>query len=378
MVSRKQVTDNPKIRGVYEHPKGTDIWYICYFDGEGKRHRQKVGRRALAIKVYQQRKTEIWEGRFIPKTPGAEATFQQIADERMAAKKPHLAPRSYRADNLRLAWLTKQIGSLPVRAVTPQKIEETLRKLGDKGRSHATVNRYRSLMSSIFAVAVRDGRALENPVKKVSRRRESPGRIRFLLAPEEPKLRKAIRAKWKDREPEFDLSLNTGMRKAEQFGLRWADVNMQQKILTVFGKTGRRFININAPAKKALLKLHRLSNGSAFVCPHKKNEQQQDYRRWFEHALRDAKVANFRWHDLRHTFASRLVMSGVDLRTVQVLLGHKSIVTTMRYAHLSQAHQQAAVEKLENWKRGAHRTATGSSGPKRKVIQLPLIQQEGL
>ncbi|MCU1273780.1 MAG: integrase family protein [Bryobacterales bacterium] len=372
------MNENSKVRGVYEHPKDSDIWYICYFDGEGKRHRQKIGRRALAIKVYQQRKTEIWEGRFIPKMPGAEATFQQISEERMAAKKPHLAPRSYRADKLRLGWLTKEIGALPVRAVTPQRIEETLRKLGDKGRSPATVNRYRSLLSSIFSVAVRDRRAAENPVGKVSRRKESPGRIRYLLPTEEPKLRKAIRAKWKDRESEFDLSLNTGMRKAEQFGLKWSDVNVEPKILTVFGKTGRRFIPINAPAKKALLKLHRLSNGSAFVCPHKKDEQQQDYRRWFEHAVKDAKISNFRWHDLRHTFASRLAMSGVDLRTIQVLLGHKSIVTTMRYAHLSQAHQQAAVEKLESWKRGAHRTATGSSGTKRKVIQLPLIQQAGL
>lgn len=372
------MNENPKIRGVYEHPKGTDVWHICYFDREGKRHRQKVGRRALAVKVYQQRKTEIWEGRFIPKTPGAEATFQHIADERMAAKKPHLAPRSYRTDKLRLAWLTKEIGDLPVRAVTPQAIEETLRKLGDKGRSPATVNRYRSLLSSIFAVAVRDSRAPENPVRKVSRRRESPGRIRYLQPNEEPKLRKAIRAEWKDREPEFDLALNTGMRKAEQFELKWSDVNLQQKSLTVFGKTGRRFIPINAPAKKALLKLHRLSNGSQFVCPHKKTEQQQDYRRWFEYCLGEAKIGNFRWHDLRHTFASRLIMSGVDLRTVQVLLGHRSIVTTMRYAHLSQAHQQAAVEKLESWKRGANRTATGSSGAKRKVIQLPLIQQAGL
>ena len=70
------------------------------------------------------------------------------------------------------------------------------------------------------------------------------------------------------------------------------------------------------------------------------------WRRWFERCVRLAKIRNFRWHDLRHTFASRLVMSGVDIRSVQELLGHRSILMTMRYAHLSPGHQQANVERL--------------------------------
>jgi integrase len=69
-------------------------------------------------------------------------------------------------------------------------------------------------------------------------------------------------------------------------------------------------------------------------------------RYWFDTAIGKAKIKNFHWHDLRHTFASRLVMKGVDLRTVQELLGHKSITMTCRYAHLSQSHLKEAVEKL--------------------------------
>ena len=72
----------------------------------------------------------------------------------------------------------------------------------------------------------------------------------------------------------------------------------------------------------------------------------RDTRRWFEKCIHQAGIQNFRWHDLRHTFASRLVMAGVDLRSVQELLGHKSILMTMRYAHLSPSHQQASVERL--------------------------------
>ena len=70
-------------------------------------------------------------------------------------------------------------------------------------------------------------------------------------------------------------------------------------------------------------------------------------RAWFELALEEAKVKNFRWHDLRHTFISRLVMKDVNLRTVQELAGHKTISMTTRYAHLAPEHNQAAIEKLD-------------------------------
>ena len=69
-------------------------------------------------------------------------------------------------------------------------------------------------------------------------------------------------------------------------------------------------------------------------------------RHWFEDAVCEAKIKNFTWHDIRHTFASRLVMAGVDLRTVAELMGHKKIQMTMRYAHLAPAHTREAVEKL--------------------------------
>ena len=74
----------------------------------------------------------------------------------------------------------------------------------------------------------------------------------------------------------------------------------------------------------------------------------KDPRQWFETVLRDAKATNFHWRDLRHTFCSRLVMKGVDIRTVMELAGHKSISVTMRYAHLSPEHNQAAIEKLDD------------------------------
>jgi len=73
----------------------------------------------------------------------------------------------------------------------------------------------------------------------------------------------------------------------------------------------------------------------------------KDSRTWFEVAVEKAQVKNFRWHDLRHTFISRLVMKGVDLRTVQELAGHKTIAMAVRYAQLAPEHNQAAVETLD-------------------------------
>ncbi len=83
------------------------------------------------------------------------------------------------------------------------------------------------------------------------------------------------------------------------------------------------------------------------VCQSKHKRDLNDSRAWFERCVEDAKIPHFTWHCLRHTFISRLVMKGVDLRTVQELAGHKTIAMTVRYAHLAPEHNQAAIEKLD-------------------------------
>src|SRR5207302_3181352 len=96
----------------------------------------------------------------------------------------------------------------------------------------------------------------------------------------------------------------------------------------------------------ALRTAQETKNGTPHVFLNYRGESLMGPREWFEGILKQAKVENFSWHGLRHTFASRLVMAGVDLRTVQELMGHKTIQMTMRYAHLAPAHKLAAVEKL--------------------------------
>jgi integrase len=337
------------MRGVFEKPKGSGVFWINYYDAEGKRHRERVGRQNIAENAYLQRRQEVREGKFA--APRSDyLTFRELAKLRMAHKKTRIRAMSHYTDELRLSPLLKIFGDRPAKLITSSEISVVLADfVANKKLAKSTVNRFRSLMSSVFAHGVETGKLLVNPIAKVERYRETSGRIRFLSAEEEASVRKSIRRNYPAGMAEFDLALNTGMRRGEQYALRWADVNTRGAILTVpeSGKTGRRYIPLNSAALDALDRLRRAAGkGATFVCPDRKREEQRDCRRWFEDVIAKTKIPRFTWHDLRHTFASRLVMAGVDLKTVQELLGHKSIQTTMRYAHLSEPHKSEAVRRL--------------------------------
>jgi site-specific recombinase XerD len=184
----------------------------------------------------------------------------------------------------------------------------------------------------------------ENPARLVPHRLEDNARIRFLSADEETSLRKAIDEKCPEHMPEFDLAINTGIRLGEQYGLLWESVSLPRRTLTIpRSKNGTmRHVPLNQAAVKALENLRNRYPASEFACG-----GAREPRRWFETVLKSAKVTTFSWHCLRHTFASRLVMAGVDIRTVQELLGHKTIGMTVRYSHLAPKHTLAAVERLD-------------------------------
>jgi integrase len=331
------------IRGIFERPPRSGTWWISYRDGDGKRHREKVGRRSAAIDAVARRRREVTEGRFIPPRAGGGLTFRELAHAAMAQKRLRLAPGSYEMNRLQLNKLLPLIGNVPADGLKPARIEETLATL-KRSRSNSTVNRYRALLSSIYAFGVRSDRLAFNPVSKVKPYKENESRLRWLREDEEARLRAAIQDA--AHEAELDLALNTGMRRGEQFKLEWSNVDLERGILTVRGKTGRRHVVANHAARAALAKLKELSGGRKYVCPDATDETPRDYRTWFSRAVRDAGIRDFRFHDLRHTFASRLVMRGVDMRTVQELLGHRSIVMTMKYSHLAADHRQKAVEKM--------------------------------
>jgi site-specific recombinase XerD len=321
----------------FERPKKSGIWWIDYTDALGGRYRKKVGGKKDAEAELQRRQGAP----YMPS--GRRLTFRQLAIAALADKKIRLARLSYETDVGRLGKLYPYIGDVPVEQIQPARVEDVLKDLL-KTVTRSTVMRYRSLLSSVWAFGIRAGIVTVNPVKGTMRFKEDPNRDRFLTPQEERALRAAIT----DRThlAEFDLALHTGMRRGEQFMLRWKDCNPRSKVLTVNGKTGQRHLPVNRTARAALRYLKRITGKGEFVTPGASAEATRDWRRWLEAAVKAAGVSNFHWHDLRHTFASRLVERGVDMPTVKGLLGHQSIVTTMRYAHHSAGHSHAAVEKL--------------------------------
>lgn len=154
------------------------------------------------------------------------------------------------------------------------------------------------------------------------------------------------------------LALHTGCRRGELFGLTWADVDLSRRLLTIRGegtKSGHtRYVDLNATAVQVLKtwKADRAACLSAdalesdLVFPSSAGTRLDNVQTAWEAVLKAASVSGFRFHDLRHTFASRLVMAGVDLNTVRELLGHSDLKMTLRYAHLSPDHRRAAVDRL--------------------------------
>jgi integrase len=145
--------------------------------------------------------------------------------------------------------------------------------------------------------------------------------------------------------------MHTGFRQGNLFQLRWQDVNFDTGVITVpRSKSGEAYsVPMNDEVREILRSLPSRLRGE-WVFPNKKGSRplgaKNFVRRVFKPAIKKAGIEDFHWHDLRHTFASRLVMAGVDIRTVQELMGHKTLAMTLRYSHLSPEHKLDAVQRL--------------------------------
>jgi integrase len=337
-----------KVRGVFEKVPSSGVWWIRFIDADGALRREKVGSRSGAIALYGKRKPDAWQGKKLPKKLRARMVrFSELADDYLAyAEANNLGKDSdkYRTKKLKVAFGDRQ-AEIPI---------ADLREWFNKQEwEPATYNRCRTVLGLIYKLGIENKKVDSNPARLLKRQREPDGRVRFLnqFEPdEESRLRKVILDEYPKHMPEFDIALNTGLRRKEQYRrIDWSCVDFLRGDLFVpESKNGAsRHIRLNADAMAAFKELYGLNRGDGpiFVAQ-RGGEQLLGARHWFEDATMRASIRNFTWHDVRHTFASRLVMAGVDLRTVADLMGHKRIQMTMRYAHLAPAHKQEAVEKL--------------------------------
>ena len=184
-------------------------------------------------------------------------------------------------------------------------------------------------------------------VRRCKLQKENNARLRFLSAEEAQRL---VACAAVEVRPVLICALNTGCRKEEVLGLTWDRVDLKHGFIRLNKtKNGEsRDVPINSTLADCLRGLVRPIDPAGYVFTNPATGRRWcDMKRGFDRACQRAKLSDFRFHDLRHTFASQLVMNGVDLTTVSRLLGHKSLTMTLRYAHLAPDHLQSAVGVLD-------------------------------
>jgi len=369
-----------KTKGLY---KRGNVWWLRYAGPDGKilYESAKTSSRREAEALLVRRKKEVQEGRdptVVRKIK--HHTFGELRDQYLIWAERQ---RSFRSKKGFIKQLRKTFGGLPLRNFNTRLLEEYQSKALAKGKSHSTINRHIATLKHMFTKAVEWEMVEEEILKKVRRVKllpENNRRLRYLSKVECQALVDACAPHLR---PIVVTALNTGMRKEEILSLEW-DRNIDLKhgfILLEKTKNGeRREIPINNTLRETLQGLVRHLK-SPYVFTDRAGNRFKDLKKSFAAALRDAAldqcpscrfevqageatepgqcpecgvmmerrkgIKDFRFHDLRHTFASHLVMAGVDITTVKELLGHKTLAMTLRYAHLAPAHKAKAVEILD-------------------------------
>jgi integrase len=318
-------------------------WYID-FTFHGQRIREMIGpSRKGAQKVIDKRKAEIAENKFLDVRKDPEPiTFHNFAKEYLQWAKTNKKPSSYQREISRMRALNNGFETKSIQAIITLDIERYKSKRKEDIKP-ASVNREIALLKHMFTKAIEWGKLTENPAKKVKLLKGEVKRVRFLMPDE---IRSLLSNCADHLEPIVTVALHTGMRKGELLGLQWPQIDFEQGIITLTDTKNneRRDIPMNETVKDTLRGIERI--GENVFC-NGDGETFANVRRSFETALRKSGIENFRFHDLRHTFASTLVMAGEDLNTVRELLGHKDLTMTLRYAHLAPNLKKKAVNVLD-------------------------------
>jgi site-specific recombinase XerD len=329
-----------RIRGVWERTTGSGVWWIRY-RVRGVLKREKAGSKVDAIKLLMRRKDDLLKG--IAKTDNLRLPslrFKTLCEDILVFS------RNHHRDPYRIQIMVKKLlpefGEKLAQAIKPADIDAWLSR---NTKTAGTSNRYRSLFSLIFREAIHNEKCLENPARLVRQRAENNRRIRFLTEAEETSIRRVIESRFPEHEAEFTISLNTGMRLSEQYTLTWKDIDFERREINLDRtKNGSpRMIPMNDAVVKAM---EEFAIRSSSTTPDARVFSVKNPNAWFKPAMAQARIEDYRWHDNRHTFCSRLAMRGENLKVIQQLAGHKTIQMSARYAHLGEKSLHAAVSGL--------------------------------
>ncbi len=307
-------------------------------------------RKTDATKWAQQTEVAIREGRYFNKTVSHKMTLNELIDRYLVRVMPEKKASTQVPQKVQLDWWKGEIGTLTLASVDAARIADCRDKLTDEGRTPATANRYMAALSHCLTYAKQDLQWItSNPCLDVRKGKESRGRVRFLSDNERTRLLDACKASSCNLlYPAALVAMSTGMRRGEQFSLTWRQVDLQTgRIILEDTKNGeRRTVVVTGPALDELRKMGKVRRLDCdLVFPGHRKTPIILTKPWYA-ALEAAEIEDFRWHDLRHSFASELAMSGATLAEIAEAMGHKTLSMVKRYAHLTEGHISSVVERM--------------------------------
>jgi integrase len=368
---QKEVLIMPKIRktkGIYRRGR---IYWVTYMGLDGKQKYESTGSdlKADAELVLAQRRLDVDQGKEpVSRRRDRNYTIGDLAEKYLPFVQNQ---KAYAIKKLYVAAVVREFGDVKLNNVNLAMIEgwqsrmlsldRPPAKIGGEKRpplKPASVNKYLGAFKHMLSKAVDWDMMPEDAAKKIKRVKvipENNKRLRYLSFEECERL---IQASDKHLKPIVIFALNTGCRRGEILGLTWDRADIKHGfILLDDTKSGkRREIPINNTVRESLKGIvRRLDSPFVFVNPSvddkgklKNGGRYLNLKKSFSTACRKAKIVDFHFHDLRHTFASQLVMNGVDIVTVSKLLGHSTLTMTLRYAHLAPDHLKSAVDVFSN------------------------------
>ncbi len=342
--------------GIYQKGKN---WYIDYYV-KGHRKRKKIGpSKKLAELVLKDVHIKNAREEYLGILEEKKVLFDEYAGKYLDYCKVNKAPSTYeRHEKCCVKRLTQAFTGKYLYGITPVMIEK-YKADRLQSVSPASVNRDLACLKYMYTKAIEWGYVKANPSKAVKLLKEPPGRLRY-LKPEEVGL--LLKACADHLRPIVVTALNTGMRKSEILNLKWNELDLGNRKITVANSKNneKRVIPINETLQSELSALTK-NPECEYVFLGKNGLPLGDIKKAFLGAIKRAKITDFRFHDLRHTFGSQMVMQGVDIRTVQQVMGHKTIKMTMRYSHLSPEYVQDAMMRLDNaWTLYGHQSESSS------------------
>jgi integrase len=318
--------------------KKGENWYIDYYCGN-HRKREKIGpSKSLAREVLLKRQSQVSENKFFPERLKSSIAFAQAVEKYWKLEGRYLKAKGGRAV---FKALESRFSDKKLAEVSVANLQEFYNEKAE-ATSASTANRILAFLSPVFNRAKEWGDFFgDNPTEKVRRRKPNNHRLRFLSEVEIKELLNVAETRIR---PVLVCAILTGMRKGEILGLRWENVDLEHDTIFILqSKSGKpREIPMGKKLKDVFLALKPNPAGSVFNIP------EITLRRQFARALKNGKIQEFRFHDLRHTFASHFVMRTGDLPTLQKILGHSSPQMTQRYAHLAKEHLAEKMDKFDS------------------------------